>query len=136
MAAVIHQRWDSLEILSKEQGIWVALDSVQDPGNLGSIQRTLDAVGGKGVILLDQGTDAYHPTAVRASMGAIFTMRIIKTDHDQFISWQSGSQLPCFAAVCDEGLDYQAVHYPQSLMLLMGSEQKGLNHDLVEICEV
>lgn len=135
LAAVIHQRWDSLEILTKEQGIWVALDSVQDPGNLGSILRTLDAVGGKGVILLDQGTDAYHPTAVRASMGAIFTMRIIKTDHDQFISWQSVSRLPCYAAVCDQGLDYQAMKYPQSLMLLMGSEQKGLNQDLVEICE-
>jgi TrmH family RNA methyltransferase len=135
LAAVIHQRWDSFEILSKEQGIWVALDSVQDPGNLGSILRTLDAVGGKGVILLDQGTDVYHPTAVRASMGAIFTMRIIKTDHGRFISWQSGSQLPCYAAVCDQGLDYQVVHYPLSLVLLMGSEQKGLKQDLVQICE-
>ena len=135
LAAVIRQRWDSLAILSKEQGIWVALDSVQDPGNLGSILRTLDAVGGNGVILLDQGTDAYHPTAVRASMGAIFTMRIIKTDHAQFISWKSGSQLPCYAAICDKGLDYQDVQFPPSLVLLMGSEQKGLNQGLVEICE-
>ena len=135
LAAIIRQRWDSLEILSKEQGIWVALDSVQNPGNLGSILRTLDAVGGKGVILLDQGTDAYHPTAVRASMGAIFTMRIIKTDHEQFISWQSGSQMPCYAAICDQGKDYQTTHYPPSLVLLMGSEQKGLNQDLVQICE-
>lgn len=135
LAAVIRQRWDSLEILSKEQGIWVALDSVQDPGNLGSILRTLDAVGGKGLILLEKGTDAYHPTAVRASMGAIFTMRIIRSDHKHFISWKSGSQLTCYAAQCDQGMDYQAAHYPQSLVLLMGSEQKGLNQDLVEICE-
>lgn len=135
LAAVIHQHWDSLEILSKEQGIWVALDSVQDPGNLGSILRALDAVGGKGVVLLDQGTDAYHPTAVRASMGAIFTMRIIKTDHEKFIQWQSGSQMPCYASVCDQGLDYQAVNYPPSLVLLMGSEQKGLKQDLIQICE-
>ncbi len=134
LAAVIRQRWDSLEIISREDGIWVALDSIQDPGNLGSILRTLDAVGGRGVILLNQGTDAYHPTSVRASMGAIFTMRIIRSDHEQFISWQSGSQLPCFAAVCDQGLDYQAAHYPPSLVLLMGSEQKGLNQDLVQIC--
>lgn len=135
LAAVIRQRWDSLEILSQENGIWVVLDSVQDPGNVGSILRTLDAVGGKGVILLDQGTDAYHPTAVRASMGAIFTMRIIKTNHEQFILWQSESHLPCYAAVCDQGSDYQALHYPQSLVLLMGSEQKGLNQNLFKNCK-
>lgn len=135
LAAVIRQRWNSLRTLSQEKGIWVALDSVQDPGNLGSILRTLDAVGGKGIILLDQGTDAYHPTAVRASMGAIFSMCLIKTDREQFIAWQTASQFPCIAAVCNQGLDYQALHYPPSLVLLMGSEQKGLNPDLIGICE-
>ena len=60
--------------LRKEQP-WVALDAVADPGNLGTIMRTHDAAGGEGIILLDQSTDPYDPSAVRASMGALFTSR-------------------------------------------------------------
>jgi RNA methyltransferase, TrmH family len=136
LAAVIRQRWDSIaEIGNNKNGIWMGLDSIQDPGNLGSILRTLDGVGGSGILLLDQTTDVYHPTAVRASMGALFTQKIIQADRIEFIEWKKKTGFPCFGAVCDAVDDYQSIQYPHGLILLMGSEQKGLNRDLAEVCD-
>jgi len=136
IAAVISQKWFPLnEILKEYDGIWVGLDSVQDPGNLGSILRTLDAIGGKGVILLDQTTDAYHPTAVRASMGAVFSQKLIKIKKEEFILWKKTIKIPCFGTDCNNGIDYQKIKYPDKLILLMGSEQKGLDADLAANCD-
>lgn len=136
IAAVISQKWFSLdEILKEKIGIWVGLDSVQDPGNLGSILRTLDAIGGKGVVLLDQTTDAYHPTAVRASMGAIFAQKLIKIQKDEFIQWIKTNEVLCIGTDCKNGIDYQKISYPERMILLMGSEQKGLDPQLGENCD-
>jgi TrmH family RNA methyltransferase len=136
LAAVIRQRWDGLvEIENSDSGIWIGLDSVQDPGNLGSILRTLDAVGGKGLILLDQCTDVYHPTAVRASMGAVFTQKIIKVESEEFIAWKKKTRIPCFGSVCERADDYQLILYPDRIIILMGSEQKGLNKSLIDVSD-
>ena len=79
IAAVIRQAWHTLEKHQTiENGVWVALEAVQNPGNLGTILRTCDAVGAKGLILLDHSTDPYDPAAIKASMGAIFTIPLFK----------------------------------------------------------
>lgn len=136
LAAVIHQSWGDLDGLTDtKEGIWVGLDTVQDPGNLGSILRTLDAVGGKGVILLDRSTDVYHPTAVRASTGALFSLKIIRASQKEFLEWKKDKHIPCFGAVCQKSSDYQNIIYPANLVILMGSEQKGLNPTLIEMCD-
>ncbi len=136
IAAIVNQKWFYLgEILAEKAGIWIALDSIQDPGNLGSILRTLDAIGGNGLILLDQTTDAYHPTSVRASMGAIFTQKLIKVKKDEFIQWRKASKIACFGTDCINGIDYQKVEYPNRMILMMGSEQKGLEIQLAETCD-
>jgi RNA methyltransferase, TrmH family len=136
IAAVIKQKWYLIDEIFKETtGIWIGLDSVQDPGNLGSILRTLDAIGGTGIILLDQTTDAYHPTAVRASMGAIFTKKMIKLPIDQFIQWNSKSEIFIYGTDCLKGIDYQKVDYPDRIIILMGSEQKGLDQRLADVCD-
>src|SRR5689334_5535850 len=80
LGAVLRQRWDGLEsIRVTDRCCWVALESVQYPGNLGTILRTCDAVGGAGAILLGPTTDPYDPEAVRASVGAIFAQRLVRT---------------------------------------------------------
>jgi TrmH family RNA methyltransferase len=135
IAAVIKQKWFFLnEIIKEKKGIWIGLDSVQDPGNLGSILRTLDAIGGKGIILLDQTTDAYHLTSVRASMGAIFTQKMIKVKIDEFIQWKNENKMFCYGTDCLKGIDYQKVDYPERNIILMGSEQKGLDQRLADSC--
>src|SRR5579872_1390895 len=80
IAVVVHQRWTPLEAVDVGEGsCWVVLDSVQDPGNLGTVVRTGDAAGARGVILLDDAADPFDRTSVRASTGAIFWQALVRT---------------------------------------------------------
>jgi len=135
IAGVVEESWVDLGEILLKKGLWVALDTVQDPGNLGSILRSLDAAGGNGIILLDDSTDPYHPTSVRASMGGIFTQKLIKSTFDIFSKWKKNSQYPLIGTWCEEGLFYRGYNYPEDMILLMGSEQKGLSKKYKEICD-
>lgn len=136
VAAVVKQLWIPLEEARiTTDATWVVLDSIQDPGNLGTIIRTQDAVGGVGVILLDHATDPFDPTAVRASMGAIFTQQLVKTSFDEFASWKRSHAQPLIGTSDGAQVDYQAVTYPSSLLLLMGSERQGLQECHIQLCD-
>lgn len=136
IAAVIRQAWlaiDQVRLSAKD--LWIALDSVADPGNLGTILRTLDAVGGSGVILLDQSTDPYDPTSVRASMGAVFSQKLVHTDFQTFAAWKKGSGACVIGTSGAADEDYHQVRYPSEFVLLMGSERHGLSEDALKICD-
>ncbi len=136
VAALVRQRWTPLERVQLEgRATWVALDAVADPGNLGTILRTLDAVGGEGIILLDQSTDPYDPGAVRASMGAVFSQKLVKTTFADFAAWKRATGYPLIGTSDRGAVDYQAVSYPPGMVLLMGSERHGLLDQHVAICD-
>jgi len=135
IAALAEQAWLELEQAGAQTGLWVALEEVQDPGNLGSVLRSLDAAGGRGLILLGEGTDAYHPTAVRASMGAIFSQKLVKTRRQALQDWQKASGAHLVGAWCGEALPYRDYNYPEDVILLMGSEQKGLSPEVAVMCD-
>jgi TrmH family RNA methyltransferase len=136
IAAVCKQRWETLEnIYPKNGDLWIALDSVQDPGNLGTILRTADAVGACGLILLDQSTDPYDPTAIRASMGAIFSQHLVQTDFDVFLSWIKKVGISVIGTSGTSATDYQSIVYSSPLVLLMGSEREGLQSFHLEVCD-
>ncbi len=135
IAAVVAEDFCDISEVLTLKGLWVALDSVQDPGNLGSILRSLDAAGGKGLILLDDSTDPYHPTSVRASMGGLFTQKIVKCSFRIFSNWKKSSKYPLVGTWCDGGMNYRRYNYPMEMVLLMGSEQKGLTDMHKEICD-
>jgi len=135
IAAVVRQRWESLEHIRLTNELWVALDAVQDPGNLGTILRTCDAVGCTGIMLLGQSTDPYDPTALRASMGAIFSMRLAKATFAAFAGWKQKHQYCVVGTSGAAPVDYQAIAYPRSLVLLMGSERMGLSTEQQAICD-
>ena len=89
IGAVLRQRWQPLERVKLDGKLcWVAHDTVQSPGNLGSIIRTSDAVGGAGIILLGNSTDPYDPATVRASMGSMFTQRFVRTTPADLARWK------------------------------------------------
>ncbi len=141
LAAVVRQRWNTLDEVAFPprpkiaSHTWVALDSVADPGNLGTILRTHDAVGGEGIILLDQCTDPYDSSAVRASMGALFTQALVKTGFAQFREWKQRTGVPVIGASGAAALDYTAFRYPSELVLLMGSEREGLAEQQLALCD-
>ncbi len=141
LAAVVRQRWTALDAVHLEENTlpgtntWVVLDSVADPGNLGTILRAQDAVGGRGVILLEQSTDPYDPSAVRASMGALFTQTLVRASFAAFADWARSSGYPVVGTSDKATADYHAYRYPPALLLLMGSERQGLAEDRLALCE-
>lgn len=137
IGAVILQHWETLEqIVLSDDFCWVALDAVQDPGNLGTILRTCDAVGCSGLILLGQSTDPYDATALRASMGAIFTQRLVKASFTDFVAWKQQRGYPVIGTSGAAASDYQSAAYQFPTILLMGSERLGLSPDQQAACDL
>ena len=132
------QKWTDLDTISPDQAhLWVALDRVRDPGNLGTIMRSADAVGAKGIILIDDCTDPYSVEAVRASMGAIFNVEIVHCNQSDFLdfaqSWTS-NQGQIIGTALPASVDYRDADYNGALMILMGNEQAGLPPALMQAC--
>jgi TrmH family RNA methyltransferase len=142
--AVVRQPHLKLDTLSPKNFPWgVALVTSQDPGNIGTILRTIDAVGASGLIILDDpankqyGTDPYHPSSVRASMGAIFWYPLITARFSEFLSWVKANGYKIYGTSAHATQDYRQVeHYEGPLILLMGSEREGLSPSQSVVCDV
>ncbi|KFB11406.1 TrmH family RNA methyltransferase [Nitratireductor basaltis] len=138
VVGVFEQRYHRLEDVSSAKGdVWVALDRVRDPGNLGTIIRTVDAVGAKGVILVGDCTDPFSLETVRATMGSLFSVPLIRTDEERFLKWRESAYDGMMAGTHLKGsVDYRSVDYADKpMLLLMGNEQKGLPDSLAERCD-
>jgi TrmH family RNA methyltransferase len=135
LGAVLRQRWERLEDVAPGDGLWVALSEIADPGNLGTILRTCDAVGAAGVVLLGHTADPYDPEAVRASMGALFAQRLIRAQFADFAAWARRHGVFVVGAAGSAPTDYQALRYSRPLVLLMGSERQGLAPEHQALCD-
>lgn len=138
IGAVIHQRWEPLDAvrLTQDDFCWMALDAVQDPGNLGTILRTCDAVGCAGLMLLGHSTDPYDPTALRGSMGAVFSQRLVRASYDAFLTWKQQRGYIVIGTSGAASSDYTKAPYRFPLVLLMGSERQGLAPTLQDACDL
>ena len=115
----------------------VAVVAPQDPGNLGTILRTIDAVGADGLILLDGGVDLYHPKVVRASMGAVFWKPVIRASFDDFVAWKEVRAHKIIGTSAHGEKDLASFKAEnENWILLLGSEQKGLSAEQISICNV
>jgi len=114
----------------------VALVSPQDPGNLGAILRTIDAVGASGVLLLESNVDVSHPSVVRASMGALFWRPVVSTSFAEFIGWARQYSYHLYGTSAHAALDFRQVQvYRSPRILLLGSEREGLTGEQKAACE-
>jgi RNA methyltransferase, TrmH family len=137
LGAVVRMRWQQLDDAQPAAGPgWVALDAVQDPGNLGSILRTADAVGCGGVILLGNSSDPYDPAALRGSMGAVFNQRLVRADFSELVAWARQQGYPLVGATAAAEQEYRAATYRTPLVLLMGSEREGLAPEQLAQCDL
>ena len=137
IGAVVRRRLGRLADIAAVPGrVWVALDGVGNPGNLGAIMRTCDAIGGAGLLLLGDTTDPYHPTAVRAGMGSLFALQVVRARFDEFVRWKGRHGYAVVGASPDVTQEYRAVTYPISVILLMGSERLGLSPQQQAACDL
>jgi TrmH family RNA methyltransferase len=137
VAAVFEQQFARLGDIRPEAGdVWVALDRVRDPGNLGTIIRTVDAVGAKGVILVGDTTDPYSLETVRATMGSLFSVKLARAREDEFLAWRKGCGARIVGTHLEGAVDYRLEDYGNGpTVLLMGNEQQGLPPSLAGTCD-
>ncbi|RWF42031.1 MAG: RNA methyltransferase [Mesorhizobium sp.] len=137
VVGVFSQKFLALKDISADNGdVWVALDRVRDPGNLGTVIRTVDAVGAKGVILVGDTTDPFSVETVRATMGSIFAVPVAKATTEAFLAWRGGFSGLVAGTHLKGAVDYRSVDFSRGPMLLMmGNEQQGLPESLAASCD-
>lgn len=116
--------------------VCVALVSPQDPGNVGTILRTLDAVGADALFLLDGGVELFHPTVVRSSMGTMFWKPVVEASFDEFVAWTRSGRYQLIGTSAHGDLEYQTFVPDSPWMLILGNEQKGLSAEQIKACDV
>ena len=133
--AVVRQKKTQLKELKPLE--WAAaIVSPQDPGNVGTILRTLDAVDADALFLLDGGVDLYHPTTVRASMGTLFWKPVIQTSFDEFVRWSHEGNYQLIGTSAHGDVEYQTFVPNPPWILVLGNEQKGLSAEQTKACDV
>ena len=116
--------------------IWMVAQSLRDPGNLGTMLRTCDAVGAGGLILIDDCTDPFSVEAVRASMGAVFTQRIAQARWGEFLPWLRGGEGQLVAASLRDAVPYRGAPYAAPCFILVGNESQGLPENYEMACDL
>jgi TrmH family RNA methyltransferase len=132
--AIVHQKQTHLNELE-----WVnhaiALVSPQDPGNVGTILRTMDAVDADAMFLLDGGVELYHPSVVRSSMGTLFWKPTVQTSFDQFVGWARAGKYQLIGTSAHGDVEYHALVPRTPWVLVLGNEQKGLSAEQISACD-
>jgi TrmH family RNA methyltransferase len=132
---VFEQRLIPLDgIHPRREAVWVALEGVRDPGNLGTIVRTADAVGAAGVILVGNTVDPFSVEAVRATMGSIFHVPLARGGIADFARLARAWPGAVVGTHLSGKTDYRSAHYRQPVLLVMGAEQSGLTPDAAALC--
>lgn len=136
MLGVFEQRWDAEPVPASVGGnaTWLALEAVRDPGNLGTIVRTVDAVGGSGVILIGNCVDPYARETVRASMGSIFNVPLVRVSTERALALAAAWKGDVVGTQLSAREDFRGLRYRAPTLLVMGSEGPGLSPELAAAC--
>lgn len=136
MLAVFRQRWAEAPVPERVPGdaTWLVLEEVRDPGNLGTIVRTVDAVGGAGIILAGTCCDPHSRECVRASMGSIFAVPLVRMEEAGLLRLIATWAGDVVGAHLQGTADFRHVTYRGPVLLLMGSEGPGLGDELGGAC--
>ena len=116
--------------------IWLVAQALRDPGNIGTMLRTGDAVGAGGLILIDDCADPFSVEAVRASMGAIFTQRVALARWDEFIGWLRQGEGQLVAASLRDAQPYRGAPYTAPCFIMVGNESRGLPEEYERACDL
>lgn len=137
VVGIFEQRYRALkDVRPAGRDVWVALDRVRDPGNLGTIIRTVDAVGANGVILIGDCTDPFSIETVRATMGSLFSVPLSRAAPQEFLGWRARFDGLVAGTHLKGSVDYRTVDYEKGpIVLLMGNEQQGLPEELAACCD-
>jgi len=113
----------------------MAVGQIRTPGNLGTLMRSAYAAGAAGFFFLGDGADAFHPQAVRASMGAIFGLPLVRTNVTNLRRWTQEHGVQVIGASPDGDVLFNRTHYGARVMLMIGEERRGLTAEQRTLCD-
>ena len=136
MLGVFAQRWMTAPQPRSvaPDACWLALEEVRDPGNLGTIIRTADAVGAGGIILIGNCCDPFARETVRATMGSIFAVPLVRMNREDFLVWRAQWTGDVAGTHLEANVDFREGAYRGPTLLVMGSEGPGLSDSLTRAC--
>ena len=121
------------ELVARKDSLFVALHDVSNPGNLGSIIRAVDAVGGDGVVVVGDSTDPHHPSAVKASMGTLFSVPVhYASDIDDLFSWSMMEKVAVVTTSAKTDAEIWDHAFTTPSVIVLGSETTGLPREVLE----
>lgn len=133
VAALIGLQRSSLETLQVEKGLVLVLDQIRDPGNLGTLIRTADAMGAAAVLLMENTADLYNPKVVRSTMGSLFHLPIVSgVKENALLDFCRKEKLPLWATALLGAEDVTKLPLPDKLALVLGSEANGVTETLLD----
>ncbi len=137
VVAVFAQRVRRLEDIDPNtHEVWVALEQVRDPGNLGTIIRTIDAAGAGGVILIGDCVDPFSVETVRATMGSVFAVAVVRCTRDEFLADRGRWTGSVVGTLLTATHNHRTAPYRRPTLIVMGTEQSGLTPDIAGTCDL
>jgi len=109
--------------------LFIVLENVEKPGNIGAIIRTAAAVGARGIIINDNQTDIYNPNVIRSSEGEVFSQTIVVRSRLETVSWLKKSGIVCLAAATNASKNYTDLDLSGPIAVILGSEAEGLSQE-------
>jgi TrmH family RNA methyltransferase len=136
LGAVVRQQWCPLDgMRTGNRELFLAVEAIDSPGNLGTIVRTAEATGVNGIIFLGDGADPHEPAAIRASMGSLFSQKLARCSVYEFTRWAKTSGVALVGSSPAGLLDYRRFRCRWPAVLLIGGERRGLSGQLSESCD-
>ncbi len=137
VVAVFAQQIRTLDDIDpKTNDTWVALEQVRDPGNLGTIIRTADAAGIGGVILIGDCVDPFSVETVRATMGSVFALPIVKCTREAFLADRARWTGSVVGTLLTAQHSHRDAPYRRPTLVVMGTEQSGLTPEIAAACDL
>lgn len=132
VAALVEIRQENLDSFAPERGLVLVLDQIRDPGNLGTLIRTADALGAAGVVLLEDTADLYNPKVVRSTMGSLFHLPVCTgVKAGELEAWCRKNGYALWATALEGAEDVTKLQWPAKTALVLGSEAEGVSPEIL-----
>lgn len=116
----------------RDDSLFIILEAVEKPGNLGAICRIGDAAKVDGIIICDPHTDVYNPNSVRSSLGCVFSNNVVSTNFESTIKWLRENNITSYAAELRASEFYHKYDYRGKSALVFGTEATGLTEKWIQ----
>ena len=124
LSPILEHKLENMPIV--QNGLYLVVEAIEKPGNLGSILRSADASGVNGLLICDKCTDLYNPNVLRASTGAVFYVPIAECSSQEAIMWLHSNNINTLAATPHAEKSYEEIDMTNSTAIVTGAEQYGL----------